>query len=849
MRIPRRFGFPLPLALLLFLAACGGGGGGDNNGGTGPGPVQQDFDLTLSATTLSVVQGGSSSVTASVGRTGGFAGTVNLTAESVPAGLTVTFAPAAVPSGTPSTTVTVAAGASVAPGNYTFTVRAQATGRSDKTGAVSVAVTARPAIAIALSATSATVAQGANTSFTATLSRANFTGAVAIAVTGAPTGVTTTSSTAGDVTTVTVAVAATTAAGSHTLTVTASGTGVTDASATFALTVTAAAPASIALTATPSAISAQAGGAGVPVTIGITRTNFTGSVVVAVQSGLPAGVTTALNPTGPSLGNSVVMTFTAAASATPGTYTIVVQGAGFQATAGTVSITLTVTSAPTGGSIALSSAPNFLALLRGQSGSVTINIARSNFAGTVNLATSGAPAGVGLTLTPTSTTGNSVTLAISVGASAPTGQHTLVVTAAGTGVANAQVTIPLTVAAPASGGNVSWQFCAQTTIPIWVAAQDGDANAPWTQLTAGPGSSYSFTIGTRGGVAWLTQFGTGQYQLSIVYGTQAELQAQGTSQCANQFTTRQVTGTVVGFLGATDVVSVALGSAFAAPAPTQLAPNFSIPNAPTGVRDLIATRAALDLTNTVNPLTTNKVFIRRGLNPPANGSVGTVDFNGADAFDPDVRTITINGAAPGELITSSNTFMTSTQSFGSLGATTLTTGNSLTIRTVPVARTVTGDVQMIATNAITFAGNVTSQIRSVSNVFRDPANLNVTLGAAVNTPTLSALATAPYARLRAQAQRQSDYQDFWTTNFTQNSAGQQRTVSITMTAGYVGGATTIDMFVPDFTSTSGWQNTWGPLAGVSTSYNVSMTGWISPNNGIIEGAIFRTGQRQGNFTP
>jgi hypothetical protein len=134
-------------------------------------------------------------------------------------------------------------------------------------------------------------------------------------------------------------------------------------------------------------------------------------------------------------------------------------------------------------------------------------------------------------------------------------------------------------------------------------------------------------------------------------------------------------------------------------------------------------------------------------------------------------------------------------------------------------------------------------------VFRDPANLNVTLGAAVLTPTISAVATAPYARLRAQVQRQSDYQDFWSTNFTQNSVGQQRTVSITMTAGYVGGAATIDMAVPDFTSVSGWQNTWGPLAGVNAFYNVSMTGWISPNNGIIEGAVFRVGQRQGTFTP
>ncbi len=832
--------------LLLTAAACSGG---ENTGGTGPGPTPQGFDLTLASTTISLVQGATASTTASLGRTGNFAGSVTLGADNVPTGVTVTFSPSTVSAGTTSITIAFAVATTVAPGNFSVTVRAQAAGLTDRTASITLTVTPRPAIALTLAPTSASVSQGAATSYSATVGRTNFSGTASVAVSGAPAGVTVTTSTSGDVTTVNVAVGAATTPGAYTLVTTASGTGVTNAVANFALTVTAAAPPSIALTATPNAVSVQAGGAGVPVTIGIARTNFTGSVVVAVQSGLPSGVTTSVNPAGASLGSSVVVTFTASAATVPGTYAVVVQGAGFQAAAGTVNIALTVTSQPTGGTIAVSSSPNFLALLRGQSGSVSLGITRSNFAGTVNLAAAGVPAGVTATLTPASTSGNSATLEIAVGASAPTGQHTIVVTASGAGIATAQVSIPLNIANGASGGNVAWQFCAQTNIPIWVAAQDGDASAPWTALTAGAGNSYSFNITTRGGVAWILQYGANHFQLSIVYGTRAELQAQGSSQCASQFSTRPVSGTVTGFQGASDVVSVALGSAFASPAPTQLAPNFSIPTAPTGLRDLIGTRAALDVANTLNPLTVNKVFIRRGLNPPFNGTVGTVDFNGADAFDPDVRTITINGIASGELVNSSNTFMTPTQSFGSMGATTLASGNSVTIRTVPLARTITGDVQMIATNAITFAGSVTSQIRSVTNVFRDPANLNVTLGAAVNTPTISALATVPYARLRAQAQRQSDYQDSWSANFTQNSAGQQRVVSMQASAGYVGGAATIDLAVPDFAGVAGWQNLWGPVAGVSAFYNVSMTGWISPNVGILEGAVFRVGQRQGTFTP
>jgi hypothetical protein len=65
----------------------------------------------------------------------------------------------------------------------------------------------------------------------------------------------------------------------------------------------------------------------------------------------------------------------------------------------------------------------------------------------------------------------------------------------------------------------------------------------------------------------------------------------------------------------------------------------------------------------------------------------------------------------------------------------------------------------------------------------------------------------------------------------------------------VGGASTIDLGVPDFTGTSGWQNAWGPLVGVNTFWNVSMTGWVTGNNGLVDGALFRMGQRQGTFTP
>ncbi len=133
-------------------------------------------------------------------------------------------------------------------------------------------------------------------------------------------------------------------------------------------------------------------------------------------------------------------------------------------------------------------------------------------------------------------------------------------------------------------------------------------------------------------------------------------------------------------------------------------------------------------------------------------------------------------------------------------------------------------------------------------MFQDPSNKTVTLGARMNDPTISAAATAPYARLRTQAVRQSDYTDFWSTNYTQ-LGGSPRSAAITMSQAYIGNAGTFDVTIPDFSGVGGWQNTWGLLSGVSTTWNVSMTGWVSGSGGLTDGSMYRIAQRQGTFTP
>lgn len=928
------------VAAIALVAACGGGDSG------GPAPVPQGFTVSLSSTTLSVEQGASGTITATIGRTGSFSGTVNLGTEGLPTGITASFSPSAISSSTTSTTLTVTVAATVNPGPYTFTIRGQASGLSDQTATVSMTVTAKPAIAMALAPTSATVQQGANTSYTATITRTNFTGAVAVAVTGAPTGVTTAVTNAADVFTVAVTVGAATAPGTYTLTTTATGAGVAGVTGAFALTVTTAPTSSIALTANPTALTAQAGGAGVTSTITITRNNFTGAVTLATNT-IGTGITAAFSAS-PTTANTSVLTITAATNAAAGSYPVTVTGSGTGIASATVQLTLTVTAAA--GSITLSANPTTVnATAGGNAVTTTVTIARSNFAGDVTLAASGVPNGATATFAPATTTGTTSTLTITVpasvtggtypigitgtgsgittanlqislvvasassislaatnitvqqgqsgtsnvtitrsnfagavtltattaasnvtltvngspasgttasigvvvGAALTPGNYTVTVTGAGAGIANATTTFTLTVQQASSGGNITFSFCGATSVlPIWVAAQNG-AGA-WQRVTAGTNNTYSFNVTSTGGIAYVTQDGTDSYALTIVYGTAAELGARGAQNCVSPIT-KTVTGTTAG-IAVGDNVSVNFGGASPQTSPTVATPNFTITGAPDGMRDLIATRGGIDLMNIQAGFVTNKIFLKRGLNPANNGSVGTVDFGGSDAFDPETKTLTVAGANSGEFVISQGSFSTANGSSIFLGGTNTNTTNVAPYKVVPSAKTISGDLHILVGSASTLVGNSVTAQRSVLQYLRNPGDATVTLGAVLSTPTFSTLSTTGYARIRGVLARQSEYNDFYFMNFGQAGAvvvasASIRNFSVQLSAGYLGSATTVDVSVPDFSGVAGWQNLWGPIAGTPGQTSFIASGFVQGGGTTADGSIAKSASRFGNYTP
>ena len=154
-----------------------------------PAASNPNFTLSASPSSLSVTQGSSGNSTITVTKTGGFTGSVSLSASGLPAGVTATF-------GTNPTTstsvVTFSASSTATTGTFNVTITGTS-GSLTHTTSVSLTVSAPAAPNFSLSASPAslTVKQGTNGSSTITVTPSNgFTGSVTLSNSALPSGVT-----------------------------------------------------------------------------------------------------------------------------------------------------------------------------------------------------------------------------------------------------------------------------------------------------------------------------------------------------------------------------------------------------------------------------------------------------------------------------------------------------------------------------------------------------------------------------------------------------------------------------------------------------------------------------------
>jgi uncharacterized membrane protein len=301
-----------------------------------------DFSISASPTSLTVVQGAGATSAVSTAVTSGSAEAVSLSASS-PAGLTATLSPSSVTAGGGST-LTVTASATVAPGAYTVTVTGVATSNTHSVS-VTVNVTAAPSdFSISATPSSLTVVQG--NSGNSTISTALVTGtadSISLSAVSSPSGLTATLNpaavNAGAASMLTVSPDFTTAPGTYVVTVTGTESSGATHSASVTVTITAG-PRDFSISASPSTLSIVQGSS-VTSSISTAVIGGPGTIALSASSSAP-GVSATLAPASISAGGSSTLTVSAAYTTSPGSYTVTVTGTEGSNTHSTV-ITVTVT--------------------------------------------------------------------------------------------------------------------------------------------------------------------------------------------------------------------------------------------------------------------------------------------------------------------------------------------------------------------------------------------------------------------------------------------------------------------------------------------------------------------------
>lgn len=597
---------------------------------------------------------------------------------------------------------------------------------------------------------------------------------------------------------------------------------------------------SITLTLSLSALSVAQGG-NVAVTATVARAGgFAGAVAIAAE-GVPANVTATPSPA--SIGASATqstITFAAAAGAAPGNATVTIRASGSGVADQTRTLTLTITAAAQPG-FTLGVAPGTLPIQQGAQSTSTATLTRTGgFAGNVQFTSTGAPAGVTVSFDPAATTANTSTITVAVSAAVAANTYPVTIRANAAGLPERTATLNVMVTAPAGGANRTFRFCPPLPQPVFAAYQDG--NGPWTPVPV-VNNAVTFPIASaRGGLVYVTNPGPNVYHTTYFYGTSADLGMSGQVPCPAVPATKSVNGSVAN-VGQNEVAYVGLAGATVAVNPPTT--NFTLQNVAEGVTDLIATRVTLVIAVPNVTQTASRAIIRRGLNPPANSTLPVLDFGAAEAITPVTRNLTLNNLGA-DAATVNLSYLTAGGGAAALASEVFGVASAnRQIPTLPNAQP--GDLHGLSITAA--AGPPPyATFRGLLAYFTASADKTFTFGPPAGAVTVTAAATAPYARLRVQYTIQSDYDEGITVNYTQPSPGATRSVTIGATGAYIAASPNFDHTEPDLSAVAGWQITFGLTAGTATQWALTGIGAIG-TPGVLDGAVTILAARNGSITP
>ena len=690
-----------------------------------------------------------------------------------------------------------------------------------------------PAITLSLSVTTVAMRQSENQVVDVSVTRINgYEAPVSLSLEGAPVGVTAAFAPASlssgrAASTLSLAATASAPPGTHTLTVRARGGGVADQTAVLTLTLTPA-PA-VVPSLTPSSLVVRRGESGTA-TITVARNGgFIGGVELTAE-GVPDGVTASFAPaTIPDGATMSTITLAVGSSTATGSFPLTVRVRA-QGLADQIIVLLLTVQVEAGYTLAI--LPSGGAVQPGGSMTLAVSILRTGgFSAPVTVALEGAPSGVAGTFSINPVTSGTA-LTISVAAGSTPGTYPLVVKGSASGVSDRLATFTLEVTPVALAGNVSFQFCSVPS-PTWVAYQNDEG--PWTRVAAGANSTFSFSIASRGAVAIVTPRGTG-YRLDVLYGTAAELAAIGphwefACDVGPGPNPKQLSGTIAG-VSAAEAVRIFMGPRLAVISGGKT--TYTLTNTPDGVLDLVAVRGT---STGFLDFSTNKVILRRGLNPPNGASIPLLDFDAAESVVPTTANLTINGVGTGNDLLSIVDYRTPGRVAIDLTSRLDATAHSY--QGIPAAAQLPGDTHELLVVAAPSNPNATEE-RWLLTAFHTATDRTVTLGPNLATPVVTAVSSVPYARYRLQLPLQNEYAEVAEAFFVQPT----RLAAVLVTRAYLGASPAAwDLVVPDLSAAPGFSADWGLRAGVLTNWTAAAASGLGFYVDLVDGETTRYAER------
>lgn len=350
--------------------------------------------------------------------------------------------------------------------------------------------------------------------------------------------------------------------------------------------------------------------------------------------------------------------------------------------------------------------------------------------------------------------------------------------------------------------NVLLDFCANDT-PVWFAFRNQDAD--WVRVNPDAEGTFALTATNRVILAFTRLDGASPHT-EIVYAHNMELETISGRACLEETGSIQVNGSVTG-VGAGELAQVSANfeTVFVDP---EVQTAFELSQLPARPVDIVASRVSVDGPSHAS----NRVIIRRSFPPTNNATLQPLDFSvvSTEVFTPTTATLSITGATGAGGYVLSN-FFSQLETSHELTYLDGLPPSSVSVTAIPTAQLAEGDYHSVFAVVFDASGNA----RGAQRYFRAPAVLPMPIAGEAPSPAISAIASAPYLRLRASAQRPTAYGGAFNIEYMQTQSISERRVTVTMTRLYHSGGGTWTVDVPDLSSVAGWQNGWGLQSGGS----------------------------------